>query len=422
MKSPLRPATCATPEPTCRELNEEPSLGPESSPEKAGRAAGFAVVPMEMARDRRLKTRHHAVLLALYLHYNAKTNKPVYPSRRRLSELTGLHLSTVSAVTSELVALGWITKSGKGGFCKSTRYSLNIAPTPRPVAADASVAPQATLAKEAIQSPRHSGDTPSSPLSRLDLFASLATRKEQSKGTEEWKNFQEEVSAREKLARGLVEYFISSFQGLGTVTIPKDTSPVWKKWEDEFLSLLDAGAMYREIKTAISWLVDENRRRTEFRFIVTDPAELRKKWPKLLDAVSKDRADDILNFIDETPAETRIRRQKAYAFDLIFTVPTDDYEHEEDIALGRLLDPRNRIPAPIAFCVCVERCLVGGLHLEKEFQAALKEDMGLLGTYHKLFPDLSQERVKELRLSEQGNYVDDVHRGADEQPQSPGPT
>lgn len=422
MISPLVTATHATPEPACREPIEEPSRDHEPKPERAGRAPGFAVVPMEMARDRRLKARHHAVLLALYLHYNAKTNKPVYPSRRRLSELTGLHLSTVSAVTSELVALGWITKSGKGGFSKSSQYSLNIVPTFRPVATDASVTPQVTLSTDAIRSHRRCADTPSSPLSRLDPLATVATRKEQTRETEEKKTLQEEVSAREKLARDLVEFFFSSFQGLGTVTIPKDTSPVWKKWEDEFLSLLDAGAMYREIRTAISWLVDENRKRTEFRFIVTDPANLREKWPKLVDAVSKDRADDILNFIDETPAETRVRRQKAYAFDLIFTVPTDDYEHKEDIALGRLLDPRNRVPAPIAFCVCVEQCFVGGLHLENEFLDAVRYDKDLLGAYKKIFPDLSKEHVEELRRSEQGNDVDDVPRGADEQPQSPGST
>ena len=179
--------------------------------------------------------------------------------------------------------------------------------------------------------------------------------------------------------------------------------------------------MVHEIRTVISWLVDDNRRRPEFRFKVTDPTDLRNKWPKLIDAVSKDRADDILNFIDETPAETRLRRQKAYAFDLIFAVPTEDYEHEEDIALGRLLDPRNQVPAPVAFCVCVERGMTGGLHLEKEFIDAVRYDKELLGAYKKIFPELSKDRVDELRFSEQGNDVDDVLRGADEQPQSPGP-
>ena len=409
MKSPLRPATCATPEPTCRELNEEPSLGPESSPERAGRAAGFAVVPMEMARDRRLKARHHAVLLALYHHYNPKKNAPVFPGRKRLSALTGLHLSTVSAVTSDLVALGWITKSGKGGFSSAVRYMLNIAPAK-------------SLATDTTRSPRDSDDSPSSPQARHDPLATVATRKEQTNETKNMNNQYEEVSAREKLARELVDHCIHSFKGLGTGTILKVTPADQKKWMEEFLLLLDDGAMQREIRAVISWLANENRRRSEFRFKVTDPADLRKKWPKLVDAVSKDRADDIWNFADETPAETRIRRQRAYAYDLIFTVPTDDHDRKKDIALARLLDPRNQVPAPIAFCVCVERCLVGGLHLEKEFLAALKEDMGLVGTYHKLFPKLSQERVKELRLSEQGNYVDDVHRGADEQPQSPGPT
>ena len=422
MKSHLRPATRATPEPACREPIEAPSRDPESRSERAGRAAGFAVVPMEMARDRRLKARHIAVLLALYSHYNAKKNAPVFPGRNRLRSLTGLHVSTISAVTAELVALGWINKSGTGGFSKTTRYTLNFIPT-ESVARDATNASQNALATAPTRSPRDSDDTPSSPLGRHDPLATVATRKEQSTETEQKKNLlYEEISAREKLARGLVEYFIILNTGLGTGTIPKDTARARKEWADEFLSLLDDGAMVHEIRTVISWLVDENRRRPEFRFKVTDPADLREKWPKLVEAVSNDRPNDILNFTDETPAETRIRRLKAYAQDLIFTVPTDESEHEEDIALGRLLDPRNRVPAPVAFCVCVERCFVGGLHLETEFFDAINGDMELLGIYKKLFPDLSQDRVRKIRLSERIIEVDDVLRGADEQPQSPGPT
>ena len=159
--------------------------GREPNPTAAGKSAGFAVIPMEMARDRRLKARHLVVLMALFHHYNAKRRQPVFPGRKKLSALTGLHMSTISAVTAELVAQGWITKSGKGGFSHATRYALNFAPTGSIAEKKTTTVSRAILATAATPSPSHCGDTPPSPQGRQDTLAIGAIRKKQSKETKE---------------------------------------------------------------------------------------------------------------------------------------------------------------------------------------------------------------------------------------------
>ena len=63
------------------------------------------------------------VLLALFHHYNPKLKIPVFPSRGRLSKMTGIHPSTISKATKHLEEEGYITK--KYGVGKSVRYTLN---------------------------------------------------------------------------------------------------------------------------------------------------------------------------------------------------------------------------------------------------------------------------------------------------------
>jgi len=48
----------------------------------------------------------------------------VWPSREKLSGRCGMPVTRISQTTSELVDLGWLTKTGKGGFSKSTRYQI----------------------------------------------------------------------------------------------------------------------------------------------------------------------------------------------------------------------------------------------------------------------------------------------------------
>ena len=85
-----------------------------------------AWLPLEVIKDNRLTKRHIKVLIALYSHLNHKITDTVHPSRLKLSKCCGMPMTRVSEVTSQLVDLGWLIKTGKGGFSKSTRYQLTV--------------------------------------------------------------------------------------------------------------------------------------------------------------------------------------------------------------------------------------------------------------------------------------------------------
>lgn len=83
----------------------------------------FAITPIEVIQDQRLKPNHIKVLIAL-LSFRGKNTNTVWPSREKLSGRCGMPVTRISQTTSELVDLGWLTKTGKGGFSKSTRYQI----------------------------------------------------------------------------------------------------------------------------------------------------------------------------------------------------------------------------------------------------------------------------------------------------------
>lgn len=85
----------------------------------------FSIVPIEVAMDRRLSMRQMRVLLALFS-FRGKTTNMIWPSRKALSERTGLDASTISTATSDLVRLGWLKKEGRGGKSMATRYTLCV--------------------------------------------------------------------------------------------------------------------------------------------------------------------------------------------------------------------------------------------------------------------------------------------------------
>ena len=85
----------------------------------------FAIVPIDVIQDSRLTKRQIKVLIAL-LSFRGKNTNTVWPSREKLSERCGIRPTTISLTTSELVDLGWLTKDGKGGFSKSTRYQITV--------------------------------------------------------------------------------------------------------------------------------------------------------------------------------------------------------------------------------------------------------------------------------------------------------
>jgi hypothetical protein len=88
-------------------------------------AGTFSLVPLEVIKDSRLTLRQIKVLVAL-LSFRSKNTDVVFPSRKKLSDRTGIRETTISLVTAELEQLGWLTKEGKGGFSKSTRYTITV--------------------------------------------------------------------------------------------------------------------------------------------------------------------------------------------------------------------------------------------------------------------------------------------------------
>lgn len=86
----------------------------------------FAQVPGEILMDDRLKPTHIRVLIALYMHKNKKREE-VWPKRKTLALLTGIHEATISRLTTELEQLGWLTKQGNSGGCgRPAAYRVHV--------------------------------------------------------------------------------------------------------------------------------------------------------------------------------------------------------------------------------------------------------------------------------------------------------
>lgn len=86
----------------------------------------FAICPVEVFFDSRLTKNQIRVLGAILTFRNRSTNL-AHPKREQLSaRLDGMAQTRISATTSELVKLGWLKKTGKGGFSKSTAYEFTV--------------------------------------------------------------------------------------------------------------------------------------------------------------------------------------------------------------------------------------------------------------------------------------------------------
>ena len=108
----------------------------------------FIVIPTSMMTDSRLSLRQIRVLMALYSHRNPRSTNVVFPSRARLSALTGYPETRISTITSELSDAGWLTKKGNGGRSRAAEYDLTETVTEtvtvtNPVTVTESVTPEA---------------------------------------------------------------------------------------------------------------------------------------------------------------------------------------------------------------------------------------------------------------------------------------
>ena len=86
----------------------------------------FAQLPGEVLMDDRLKPTHIRVLIALYMH-KSKKREEVWPKRKTLALLTGIHEATISRLTTELEQWGWVTKMGNsGGYGRPAAYRVHV--------------------------------------------------------------------------------------------------------------------------------------------------------------------------------------------------------------------------------------------------------------------------------------------------------
>ena len=75
----------------------------------------FAIVPIEMARDRRLGAEAQQVLLALFAARDGATNL-VWPGIPWISQVTGLAQGRVENCLEWLCGLGWLCPLNDGGY------------------------------------------------------------------------------------------------------------------------------------------------------------------------------------------------------------------------------------------------------------------------------------------------------------------
>jgi hypothetical protein len=83
----------------------------------------FAIVPIEAFYDRRLTLTQLRVLGAL-LSFRSRSTGLVFPGREAIAARTGLPLTKISTTTTQLVALGWLRKTGCGGRSSPCTYEI----------------------------------------------------------------------------------------------------------------------------------------------------------------------------------------------------------------------------------------------------------------------------------------------------------
>jgi len=106
--------------------------------------APFSMVPLAAFSDRRLTYRQLVVLSVICSFRQGSNDLTVSAGRDEIAERCGLHPSVISAATTDLVNLGWLEKSGRGGRAMKTTYLITILET---VAESETVTHYATVSK-----------------------------------------------------------------------------------------------------------------------------------------------------------------------------------------------------------------------------------------------------------------------------------
>lgn len=83
----------------------------------------FAFMPVEVFADRRLTLTQLRVLGVIYSFRSKETNI-AFPKREAIAKRCGLSVTKISTATTALVELGWLKKTGKGGFSRPVEYEV----------------------------------------------------------------------------------------------------------------------------------------------------------------------------------------------------------------------------------------------------------------------------------------------------------
>ena len=139
----------------------------------------FSLIPNAVFGDRRLTFEQMRVLCGLYSFCNSE--RTCWPSRQAIAERTGVHPANISTATTALERLGWVTKAGRGGKSKATRYLLHV---PDTLAEQATVAQSATVADSASHTVAESATPPlADSATRIELTSELTSEHTKGRAT-----------------------------------------------------------------------------------------------------------------------------------------------------------------------------------------------------------------------------------------------
>lgn len=221
----------------------------------------FAIVPLEVMLDKRLTLEMMRVLITLFS-FRRKNTDLVFPKRETIAQRCNMHISNISAATTGLVKLGWLTKAGNGGNSRATKYTITI---PEIVAEQTTVAQSATVAEQARLTVAQSATPP---------LAESATRyKATEKLTEKGA---EKKSHSRKKSETTLKQFIEACKANSEKAIPEN-DPVFEYAQTVGIDNEMINACWQEFKAA--FLHDGSKRqkcwRAHFRNAV------RRNWYKL---------------------------------------------------------------------------------------------------------------------------------------------
>lgn len=220
----------------------------------------FAMIPLEVMLDRRLTLETLRVLITLFS-FRRKNTDLVFPKRDTIAQRCNMHRSNISAATSALVKLGWLTKEGVGGNGRATRYTITV---PEIVAHSATVAEQTTVVQSATST---IADATTPPV------AQSATHNRTEKLTE--KGTEKKATSSKKLAITLKQ-FLEACKASGEQTIPEN-DPVFEYADTIGLDREMVAVCWHEFKNA--FVRDDSKRQKDWRAHFRNA--VRRNWYKL---------------------------------------------------------------------------------------------------------------------------------------------